>query len=59
MVSLCAAGEGNAAAALQAIEQAVRLAQPGGFIRVFVDLGPAMAELLERLARRGIAVDYI
>jgi LuxR family maltose regulon positive regulatory protein len=57
--ALCAAAEGNAPAALQMIEQAVRLAQPGGFIRVFVDLGPAMADLLERLARRSAAVDYI
>jgi LuxR family maltose regulon positive regulatory protein len=57
--ALCAAAEGNAPVALQSLEQAVRLAQPGGFIRVFVDLGPAMAELLERLARRSAAVDYI
>jgi LuxR family maltose regulon positive regulatory protein len=56
---LCAAEEGDAPAAQQTLEQAVRLAQPGGFIRVFVDLGPTMAELLERLARRGIAMDYI
>jgi len=57
--ALCAAEEGDAPAAQQTLEQAVRLAQPGGFIRVFVDLGPTMAELLERLARRGIAMDYI
>lgn len=47
--------EGNEPAALQALEQAVALARPGGFIRVFVDLGPAMAGLLERLAGRGTA----
>jgi LuxR family maltose regulon positive regulatory protein len=44
---------------LNALEQAVTLAQPGGFVRVFVDLGPALIELLERLARRGCATAYI
>ena len=51
--------EGNEPAALQALEQAVALAQPGGFIRVFVDLGPAMVGLLEQLPVRGIAPGYI
>lgn len=37
---------GNAIAALG---KAVELAQPGGFIRLFVDLGPQMARLLARL----------
>ena len=31
------------------------LAQPGGFVRVFVDLGPNMAALLRRLAAKGMA----
>ena len=30
------------------------LAQPGGFVRVFVDLGPNMADLLGRLAAQGV-----
>jgi len=40
---------GNQPAALTALENALRLAQPGGFIRLFVDLGPQMAVLLSRL----------
>ena len=40
---------GNQTAALAALEQALRLAQPGGFIRLFVDLGPQMAVLLSQL----------
>jgi LuxR family maltose regulon positive regulatory protein len=53
------AAEGDEPAALNALEQAVTLAQPGGFVRVFVDLGPALIELLERLAKRGCATAYI
>ena len=37
-------------AALEALAQAVALAEPGGVIRVFVDLGPRMAALLHQLA---------
>ena len=47
--------QGNEQGALAALEQAVTLAQPGGFVRVFVDLGPNMAALLGRLAARGVA----
>ena len=50
--------EGDEAAALKALEQAVTLAQPGGFVRVFLDLGSALIKLLERLARRGCATAY-
>ena len=47
--------QGNAQAAHTALEQAVNLAQPGGFVRVFVDLGPDMADLLGRLDAEGFA----
>jgi LuxR family maltose regulon positive regulatory protein len=46
---------GNNQIALAALEQAVKLAHPGGFLRVFVDLGPVLADLLGRLASKGIA----
>ena len=45
--------------ALLAAEQAVRLAEPGGYLRLFVELGAAMADLLAQLAARGVAPDYI
>jgi LuxR family maltose regulon positive regulatory protein len=57
--ALCHDAQGDGPAALLALEQAVTLAQPGGFIRVFVDLGPAMHGLLARLARRGDATGYL
>jgi LuxR family maltose regulon positive regulatory protein len=46
-------------AADETLAQAIELAQPGGFIRLFVDLGPKMAILLNRLCAQGTAVDYI
>jgi LuxR family maltose regulon positive regulatory protein len=50
--------QGNKRSALAALEKAVTLAQPGGFLRVFVDLGPILADLLARLASGGVARDY-
>jgi len=46
-------------AALKALKGSLTLAEPGGFIRPFVDLGPRMADLLKRLLNQNIAVDYI
>jgi LuxR family maltose regulon positive regulatory protein len=57
--ALCYEAQGDHTAALQALEQAVTLAQPGGFIRVFVDLGSVMASLLQRLAGRASDAKYI
>jgi LuxR family maltose regulon positive regulatory protein len=56
--------EGDQPAALDALEHAITLAEPGGFIRLFVDLGPRMARLLDRLLRQrgakgSIAPDYV
>jgi LuxR family maltose regulon positive regulatory protein len=51
--------EGDEPAALNALEQALTLAQPGGFIRVFVDLGPGLIKLLQRLAKRAGTTKYI
>jgi LuxR family transcriptional regulator, maltose regulon positive regulatory protein len=50
--------QGDERAALALLEQAVLLAEPGGFIRLFADLGPRMAELLARLRRTGAASGY-
>jgi LuxR family maltose regulon positive regulatory protein len=50
---------GERKAALELLQQAVELAQPGGFIRLFVDLGSAMARLLDRLRWQGVATEYI
>jgi LuxR family maltose regulon positive regulatory protein len=51
--------QGKAVDALAALRQAVELSRPGGFIRVFVDLGPRMQTLLLRLAGQGFAAETI
>jgi LuxR family maltose regulon positive regulatory protein len=41
--------QGNIPLALVPLERALTLAEPEGYVRVFVDEGPAMAELLTRM----------
>ena len=44
--------------AIAVLEKALTLAEPEGFVRIFVDEGPPMARLLYEAATRGIAPDY-
>jgi LuxR family maltose regulon positive regulatory protein len=46
-------------ASARALGQALTLAEPEGYVRVFVDEGPPMAELLRRAQSRGIAPAYV
>jgi LuxR family maltose regulon positive regulatory protein len=46
------------ARAMTALERALILAEPGGFVRTFVDEGLPMARLLYEAVTRGIASDY-
>jgi LuxR family maltose regulon positive regulatory protein len=55
-VALDAHGDKEQAA--QLLGEALALAEPGGFIRIFVDEGPPMARLLFEALSRGIAPDY-
>jgi LuxR family maltose regulon positive regulatory protein len=45
--------------ALATVARAITLAEPGGLIRPFLDLGPEMAELLVRLSQTGVALAYV
>ena len=45
--------------AAQLLGAALALAEPGGFIRLFVDEGPPMARLLSEAAAHGIMPEYI
>ncbi len=45
--------------ALNLLRQSLELAQPAGFLRVFVDLGPALIPLLSRLAESESEPNYV
>jgi LuxR family transcriptional regulator, maltose regulon positive regulatory protein len=50
--------QGDIPAALVPLERALTLAEPEGYVRMFVDEGPPMAQLLLEAAARGIMPDY-
>jgi LuxR family transcriptional regulator, maltose regulon positive regulatory protein len=50
---------GSLVPALAALDHALRLAEPEGYLRIFVDEGPAMARLLSAAAAYGMMPDYI
>jgi LuxR family maltose regulon positive regulatory protein len=56
--ALALQGRGNTSQAVSALERALALAEPGGFVRVFLDQGEPMARLLQETASRGIAPDH-
>jgi len=51
--------QGNVAPALAALERALELAQPEGYVRLFVDEGQPMAQLLSQAAAQGMMPDYV
>ena len=56
-LGLRAQGEKNNS--VKVVSEALALAEPGGFVRTFVDEGVPMARLLSEAARQGVAADYI
>ncbi len=50
--------QGDEQAALALLQQAITLAEPGGCIRLFDDLGPRLAHLLKQLFQAGISPNY-
>jgi LuxR family maltose regulon positive regulatory protein len=46
-------------AALASLRRAVTLAEPEGYVRIFVDEGPPIASLLRAAAKQGIARTYV
>ncbi len=57
--ALASQARGDTDQATSALERALALAEPEGFIRIFVDEGPPMARLLYKALLREIGVDYV
>jgi len=50
---------GKGDSALSGLERALKLGEPEGYVRTFVDEGEPMGVLLRRAAAKGIAVEYV
>jgi len=50
---------GERAEAVEVLDEALALAEPGGFIRIFVDEGVPMARLLYEASSRGVRPEYV
>ncbi|MGE3664323.1 MAG: LuxR C-terminal-related transcriptional regulator [Pseudonocardia sp.] len=59
LLALAHRAEGDAPAALAALDRAVTLARPEGYVRIFADEGAPMAALLRDLARRAPDAAYV
>ena len=57
--ALALRAEGEKNDALKVLNEALTLAEPGGFIRIFVDEGIPMARLLSEASRQGAETAYI
>jgi LuxR family maltose regulon positive regulatory protein len=57
--ALAHAAKGDVSGALMPLERALALGEPEGYVRIFVDEGPQMADLLKAAAKRGIAPKYV
>ena len=57
--ALARQARGGIPAALAALQRALTLAEPEGYVRIFADEGPPMASLLRAAAKQGIARNYV
>ena len=49
---------GDSDGALNGLKRALEMAEPEGYVRVFVDAGQPIADLLRQASARGLAMDY-
>lgn len=59
LAALIHQAEGDTPRALTALEQALTLAEPEGFLRIFVDEGEPLRRLLRHAAGRGLSEAYV
>ena len=57
--ALALEAQGDIPGALDRLARALALAEPEGYVRVFVDGGPPMAQLLGQLQRKAVAAGYV
>jgi LuxR family maltose regulon positive regulatory protein len=57
--ALAAEDDGERTPALAGLEEALTAAEPEGYVRLFLEEGPAMTALLREASRRGIMTVYI
>jgi len=57
--SMALVKQGRTDDALEALKEVLSLAEPGGWIRPFVEAGPPMADMLQQLHKQNVAVDFI
>ena len=57
--SLALRGQGQREAAHSALQRALTLAAPEGYVRIFVEMGTGMADLLREIQKEGLMPDYI
>lgn len=51
--------QNDSAAALEPLQQALKLAEPEGYVRTFIDEGLPMVQLLSEAARQGLKSEYV
>lgn len=51
--------QGQSEQAMEALTQALSMAEPGGYIRIFLDEGETMLHLLRQAASQGLAPSYV
>jgi LuxR family maltose regulon positive regulatory protein len=59
LTALCHQASGAREEALQTIARTLLAAEPGGSLRIFLDLGPPMAALLREAGARGHSPEYV
>jgi LuxR family maltose regulon positive regulatory protein len=59
LLSIIQFGDGIADVALEKLQEALKMAEPEGFIRIFVDEGPRMARLLYEALEKDIGPNYV
>ena len=59
LLSLTHGDQGDTSAALAFLDRALALAEPEGYIRLFVDAGSPMLALLQAAGRLGLAPNYV